>query len=153
MNLAPIRQPDHTCFTTGLGRITQRFATYAATSPQPLPAPGLIVTPEIRLQSELYLPINEIRRLFYRLYVHAVQEQTGRVERLTNQIQELIPQWQLAQLVKALQALRGVSLIVASTTAAELGDLTRFIPEVDGLYGDQPDPCLRHRTRLCGCRA
>ena len=59
-------------------------------------------------------------------YVHAAQEQLERVQRLTGQIQELVPQWQLAPLVKALQALRGVSLIVAATTVAELGDLTRF---------------------------
>jgi len=38
----------------------------------------------------------------------------------------LVPQWQLAPLVTALQALRGVSLIVAVTTVAELGDLSRF---------------------------
>ncbi len=59
-------------------------------------------------------------------YVHAVQEQLERVQRLTHQIQGLIPQWQLAPMVKALQALRGVSLIIAATTVAELGDLTRF---------------------------
>lgn len=59
-------------------------------------------------------------------YVHAIQERLERVQRLTKQIQELIPQWQLAPLVKALQSLRGVSLIVAATTVAELGDLTRF---------------------------
>jgi transposase len=59
-------------------------------------------------------------------YVHAAQEQLERVQRLTRQIQELVPQWQLAPLVKALQALRGVSLIVATTTVSELGDLTRF---------------------------
>lgn len=63
-----IRQPDPAVFQTGLQRLNQRFGTYAGTSPQPLPAPGLVVTPEIRLQSELYLPIAEIRRLFYRLY-------------------------------------------------------------------------------------
>lgn len=59
-------------------------------------------------------------------YVHTVQEQQARVQRLTGQIQELVAQWDLAPLVKALQALRGVSLIVAATTVAELGDLTRF---------------------------
>jgi transposase len=59
-------------------------------------------------------------------YVHAAQEQLERVQRLTRQIQELTPSWQLAPLVKALQALRGVSLIIAATTVAELGDLTRF---------------------------
>jgi len=59
-------------------------------------------------------------------YVHSVQEQEARVQRLTAQIQALVPQWTLAPLVKALQALRGVSLVVAATTVAELGDLTRF---------------------------
>jgi len=58
-------------------------------------------------------------------YVHAVQEQAARVQRLTRQIKELLAEWRLAPLVKALQALRGVSLIIAATTVAELG-LTRF---------------------------
>jgi hypothetical protein len=35
-------------------------------------------------------------------------------------VQELVALWQLARLVKALHALRGVSLIVAATTVAEL---------------------------------
>jgi len=48
------------------------------------------------------------------------------VNRLTEQIQKLIPEWRLAPVVKALQALRGVSLMVATTTIAEIGDLSRF---------------------------
>jgi chemotaxis methyl-accepting protein methylase len=67
-----IKQPAPAWFQAGLQRINQRFATYTATSPQPLPAPGLIITPEIRLQSELYLPINEVRQLFYCLYQQAL---------------------------------------------------------------------------------
>lgn len=59
-------------------------------------------------------------------YVHAVQEQLERADRLTLQIRELLPHWSQAHLATALQALRGVSLIVAVTTVAELGDLTRF---------------------------
>jgi len=59
-------------------------------------------------------------------YVHTIQEQHARVQRLTQQTQELIPQWDMALLVKALQSLRGVSLVVAATTVAEIGDLTRF---------------------------
>jgi transposase len=59
-------------------------------------------------------------------YVHSVQEQQERVLRIIRQIQELLPQWQLAPLVRALQSLRGVSLLVAVTAVAELGDLTRF---------------------------
>lgn len=59
-------------------------------------------------------------------YVHTAQEQLERVDRLTCQIQALLPLWSQAPLVSALQALRGVSLLVAVTTVSELGDLTRF---------------------------
>jgi transposase len=59
-------------------------------------------------------------------YLRAVEETSLRVERLTGQVQELLPSWNLAPLVRALQALRGVSLVAASTLAAELGDLSRF---------------------------
>lgn len=63
-----IRCPDPTRFATSLRTLHQRFCCYAGTSPQPLPASGLVVTPELRYQSELYLPVNEIKRLFYRFY-------------------------------------------------------------------------------------
>ena len=49
-----------------------------------------------------------------------------RVHRLTEQIQQLLPEWQLFPIVQALQSLRGVSTIVAATTVAEIGDLKRF---------------------------
>lgn len=48
------------------------FAIYARTAPAPLPAPGLIVTPEIRAQSERYLPIAAIAPVFTRLYAEAL---------------------------------------------------------------------------------
>lgn len=66
------------------------------------------------------------QQIAFQEYVHAVKEQTERVHRLTCQVQELVSSWKLAPMVKGLQALRGVSLIVAATTVAELGDLTRF---------------------------
>jgi transposase len=59
-------------------------------------------------------------------YINTIHETIARVERLTQQIQLLVPNWRMAPVVDALQALRGVSLIVAVTTIAELGDLTRF---------------------------
>jgi transposase len=59
-------------------------------------------------------------------YISTLDESSKRVERLTQQIRELAPSWKLYPVVKALQTLRGVSLIVASTTVAELGDLKRF---------------------------
>ena len=59
-------------------------------------------------------------------YLAAVQEATARVQRLTTQIRELLPQWHWQPVVRALQALRGVSLLVAATVVAEIGDLSRF---------------------------
>jgi transposase len=56
----------------------------------------------------------------------ALAECTRRVDRLTEQIQTLSPQWRLFPVTQALQSMRGVSLIVATTTIAEIGDLTRF---------------------------
>jgi transposase len=59
-------------------------------------------------------------------YVDAIGEAERRVERLSEEIRKLLPQWKRARLVAALQALRGVSLITAATLVAEIGDITRF---------------------------
>ena len=59
-------------------------------------------------------------------YIEAANECTGRVARLTEQIRMTVEEWRMAPIVKALQALRGVSLICATVTVAELGDLSRF---------------------------
>lgn len=59
-------------------------------------------------------------------YVDAIRACIERVRRFTEQIQRLAPQWRLGSVVEALQALRGVSLVVAVTVVAELGDLSRF---------------------------
>jgi transposase len=58
--------------------------------------------------------------------IEAANECTGRVARLTEQIRMTVEEWRMAPMVKALQALRGVSLICATVTVAELGDLSRF---------------------------
>ncbi len=59
-------------------------------------------------------------------YIHSVEENSERVDRLTEQILKLIPTWRMAPLVAAFQALRGVAPIVASTMVVEIGDLGRF---------------------------
>ena len=38
----------------------------------------------------------------------------------------MLPNWSLAPVVLALQAMRGMALVNAATLIAELGDLTRF---------------------------
>jgi transposase len=59
-------------------------------------------------------------------YVHAMTDAEARVERLTKQIMELVPNWSLASVVEAVQAMRGVAFIVAVTVVAEVGDFQRF---------------------------
>jgi transposase len=59
-------------------------------------------------------------------YIDAVKDCTQRVERITEQIRQSASDWSRADLVKAYQALRGVSLIVAVTVVAEIGDMSRF---------------------------
>ena len=59
-------------------------------------------------------------------YIDAASECTRRIQRITEQIQGLVSQWSRAPFVRAYQALRGVSLIVASTVVSEIGDMNRF---------------------------
>ena len=59
-------------------------------------------------------------------YIDTVTDSINRVQRLTEQIRQQSEQSGRYELIKALQSMRGISLIVAATLAAELGDLTRF---------------------------
>jgi transposase len=59
-------------------------------------------------------------------YIDTLSQCQARVQRLTDQIRQLLPSWRMFPVVEALQSLRGVSLIVAATTVAEVGDLKRF---------------------------
>ena len=59
-------------------------------------------------------------------YIHAVQDAEARRDRLTRQIEELLPNWSMAPVVLALQSMRGVALVVAITVVAEVGDFRRF---------------------------
>jgi transposase len=56
----------------------------------------------------------------------AVDLASDRVQRLTNTMADLVPSWDQAALVTALQALRGVELVSAVAIAAEIGDFRRF---------------------------
>ncbi len=59
-------------------------------------------------------------------HLKAVEDTTARVASLTKSIEELVDEWSLAPLVRALQALRGIRLVSAVVIAAELGELKRF---------------------------
>ena len=59
-------------------------------------------------------------------YIQAIEDAQARRDRLTAEIEALVPRWSLAAVAQALQAMRGVALITAVTLLAEIGDLTRF---------------------------
>jgi transposase len=58
--------------------------------------------------------------------IAAVEAATARRDRLEAHIAAALPDWSLAPVVRALQALRGMALVAAATLVAELGDITRF---------------------------
>lgn len=59
-------------------------------------------------------------------YVKTVEDAGERVDRLTEDIRELVQSSALAPLITALQAFRGIALVSATTISAEVGDLRRF---------------------------
>jgi len=52
------------CLNSYCRRIQERFAILCSTCPSPQWHKGLIITPEIRCQTELYLPVKEIQAAF-----------------------------------------------------------------------------------------
>jgi transposase len=66
------------------------------------------------------------QQIVFQEYVRAVTEHTDRLQRLEQELQDQVKAWRLSPVVEALQALRGIQFIVAVTTVAELGDLSRF---------------------------
>jgi len=64
--------------------------------------------------------------LMFAELLEALDQAQARCDRLSDDIEELVPTWSLAWLVEALQALRGYALINAATVAAEIGDPRRF---------------------------
>ena len=58
--------------------------------------------------------------------IDAIEEAERRRDRLGQQIRELVPDWSLAPLVTALQAMRGIAFLSAVVLAAEVGDFRRF---------------------------
>jgi transposase len=51
-------------------------------------------------------------------YIHTVEDAEARLARLEQQIEELLPSWSMAPVVEALQAMRGIALIVATTVSS-----------------------------------
>jgi transposase len=59
-------------------------------------------------------------------YIAAAEAAEARRDRLTTQIEAMLPDWTLAPVVAALQTMRGMALVNAATLIAEVGDFSRF---------------------------
>lgn len=68
----------------------------------------------------------ESQRVAFLDCLEAVEAAIARVNRLTAEIERLVPQTSKAPLVTALQSLRGIQVVSAVVIAAEIGDLRRF---------------------------
>jgi transposase len=79
----------------------------------------------LRWLASLKLP-EPPQQIAFQEYLHAISESAARIQRLEQALRDLLPQWELAPLVAALQALRGVQLIAAMTLAAEIQEFWRF---------------------------
>lgn len=69
---------------------------------------------------------NPVQQIVFQEYVDAVRQAQGRVAGLVKEMEKALSGWSLKPVVEGLMALRGISLITAMTTVAELGDITRF---------------------------
>jgi transposase len=96
--------------------------------------------------------VNPVQQLVLQEYVDAVKEAQRRVAGLESQMHGVLKDWSLGPVAEALMALRGVSLITAVTTLAELGDITRFDSprELMGYLGLVPSEHSSGSTRRQG---
>ncbi|HEY5206315.1 MAG TPA: IS110 family transposase [Roseiarcus sp.] len=58
--------------------------------------------------------------------IDAIEHALQRLRRLEKQLALIVPDWSMAPVVEAYQAMRGASFLVAVTFAAEIGDVRRF---------------------------
>src|SRR3954469_7469021 len=64
--------------------------------------------------------------LVLREYRQAIADAETRLERLTQQVAEVVGSWSMAPVVEAYQSMRGVAFLTAVTFVAEIGDVRRF---------------------------
>jgi len=79
----------------------------------------------LRWLTELVLP-HPSQHIVLQEMIQTITERLAREKRLANELFHQVKNWRFYPVVKALQALRGVKLLIATGVIAELGDLRRF---------------------------
>jgi transposase len=95
---------------------------------------------------------NAAQDIAFTEYRQAVHDTHERVERLTDALRRQVEAWRMKPVVDALQCLRGIDLITATTLIGELGDLNRFAHprELMGFLGLVPAEHTSGDTRRQG---
>ncbi|MDO6837828.1 IS110 family transposase, partial [Pseudoalteromonas carrageenovora] len=73
----------------------------------------------LRWLTELVLP-HPAQHIVLQEFLHTITERISRLERLDNELTHHVHQWRYYPVVKAIQAMRGVRLLVATGVVAEL---------------------------------
>ena len=66
------------------------------------------------------------QRVALQSYINRLEQAESRKLELEKQIEAFLPEWTMAPVVRALQALKGGGLVIAATIVAEIGDFSRF---------------------------
>jgi transposase len=78
-----------------------------------------------RYLSGLLMP-RPAQQIAFQEYIHAIDDATERLTRLTQAVEDALPGWKWEPVVRALMSLRGVQVLTAMTLVAEVGDFSRF---------------------------
>ena len=78
-----------------------------------------------RYLSKLVMP-QPPQQIAFQEYIHAIDDATERLERLTQAVLDALPGWKWEPVVRALMCMRGVQELTAMTLVAEVGDFSRF---------------------------
>ena len=78
-----------------------------------------------RYLSGLLMP-RPAQQIAFQEYIHAIDDATGRLVRLSVAVEDALAGWKCEPVVRALMSLRGLQELSAMTLIAEAGDLSRF---------------------------
>lgn len=78
-----------------------------------------------RYLSGLLMP-QPAQQIVFQEHLHAINDATERLDRLTQALHDALPEWKWEPVVRGLMSLRGVQVLTAMTLVAEAGDLSRF---------------------------
>lgn len=104
-----------------------------------------------RYLSGLLMP-QPAQQIVFQECIHAIDDATARLERLTQAVEDALAGWKWEPVVRALMSLRGFQTLNAMTILAEAGDLSRFdqARALMHFFGLTPSEHTSSKKRLLG---